>query len=72
MQNGKLNEAIAAFEMNCRLFPLSYNTWDSLAEGYLNKGENELAIRYYRKSLELNPDNKKAKEILKNWFVKNL
>jgi len=64
MQNGKLDDAITAFELNCRLFPQSFNTWDSLAEGYMNKGENELAIKYYRKSLELNGGNLNAKEML--------
>lgn len=64
MQNGKLDDAIAAFELNCRLFHQSFNTWDSLAEAYKNKGENELAIKYYRRSLELNPANENAKEML--------
>jgi len=65
MQNGKLDDAITAFELNCHLFPQSYNTWDSLAEGYRNKGENELAIKYYKKSLKLNPGNSNAKKLLK-------
>lgn len=64
MKAGKLDDAIAAFELNCCLFPQSYNSWDSLAEGHKNKGENELAIKYYRKSLELNPRNTNAKEML--------
>jgi cytochrome c-type biogenesis protein CcmH/NrfG len=39
---------------------VSYNTWDSLAEGYMIKGDKESAIKYYEKSLRLNPDNKNA------------
>ncbi len=70
MKDGKLNDAIAAFKLNCRLFPKSYNTWDSLAEGYMNKGENELAIKYYRKSLELNPENNSAEKMLKKLVEK--
>jgi cytochrome c-type biogenesis protein CcmH/NrfG len=31
--------------------------YDSLGEAYMKKGEKELAIANYQKSLELNPDN---------------
>ncbi len=31
----------------------------------MTKGVNDLAIKYYKKSIELNPENTNAKEILK-------
>jgi tetratricopeptide (TPR) repeat protein len=43
--------------MNVELFPQSWNVYDSLAEAYAVKGEMGLAIKYYERSLELNPDN---------------
>jgi tetratricopeptide (TPR) repeat protein len=52
--------------MNVELFPKSWNVYDSLAEAYAVKGEKGLAIQYYERSLELNPDNQNAKDQLKN------
>lgn len=57
-------EAIAVFRLNTETFPDSYNTWDSLAEAYMAQGDPENAIRFYRKSLELNPENRNARERL--------
>jgi CubicO group peptidase (beta-lactamase class C family) len=61
----RLKDAIAVFEQNTVDFPNAYNTWDSLAEGYMIAGDKELAIKYYKKSLELNPENTNAVEKLK-------
>lgn len=54
------------FELNTRLFPSAFNTWDSLAEFYLNKGDKEKSKAYYLKSLELNPENTNASTALEN------
>ena len=61
----KLDDAIEVFKQNTIDFPESWNTWDSLAEGYMDNGNKELAIKYYKKSLELNPKNTGALEQLK-------
>jgi CubicO group peptidase (beta-lactamase class C family) len=53
----KLDDAIEVFTQNTEDHPGSWNVWDSLAEAYADKGNKELAIQYYEKSLELNPDN---------------
>lgn len=34
--------------------------------GYMNKGEKELTVRFYKRLLELNPENQNAAEMLKN------
>ena len=60
----KTDEAIKVFKLNTELYPDSFNTWDSLAEAYMVKGENAEAEKYYKKSLELNPDNSNAKKRL--------
>lgn len=57
--------AIRVFRMNAQLFPEVANVWDSLAEAYLLSGRHELAAIYYRKSLELDPDNDNALEQLR-------
>ncbi len=60
----RVDEAIAVFRLNTETFPDAFNTWDSLAEAYLAQGDRESAIRFYRKSLELNPENRNAREQL--------
>ena len=61
----KIDDAIEVFRQNTVDFPNSANAWDSLAEAYMTKGEKEPAIKYYEKSLELNPKNTNAVEQLK-------
>ena len=50
-------EAVAVFELNTRLFPESWNVWDSYGEGLAAQGARDSAIVMYRKALELNPGN---------------
>jgi len=64
MQQGNLDAAIEIFKLNAELYPDSWNVYDSLAEGYMYKGEKELAIKNYKKSIELNPENENGKELL--------
>src|SRR6185503_5052130 len=61
----RVKDAIAVFKQNTVDFPQAANTWDSLAEGYMIDGDKESAIKYYKKSLELNPDNTNAVQKLK-------
>ncbi|HEX6732999.1 MAG TPA: serine hydrolase [Pyrinomonadaceae bacterium] len=65
MRSGKVKEAVEIFKLNVEAYPQGANTYDSLAEGYLNLNERELAISNYKKSLELNPKNTNAVEALK-------
>ena len=60
----KLDDALAVFKQNTDDFPGSWNAWDSYAEGYMDKGDNELAIKYYQKSLALNPESENGKKML--------
>jgi len=61
----KIEEAIAVFQMNVELFPMSANVYDSLGEAYMKNNDTELAVKNYKKSLELNPENNNAEEMLK-------
>ena len=65
MQTGKLKEALEIFKLNVEAYPQAFNTYDSLAEAYMNMNERELAIQNYKKSLELNAKNTNAVEMLK-------
>jgi CubicO group peptidase (beta-lactamase class C family) len=61
----KIKEAIEIFKLNTEMFPQSANPYDSLAEAYAVNGDKELAIKNYEKSLELDPKNTNAVEMLK-------
>ncbi len=65
LQRNRVSEAIEVFKMNVKMYPESWNVYDSLGETYMNAGETELAIKNYEKSLEINPQNTNAIDILK-------
>jgi CubicO group peptidase (beta-lactamase class C family) len=65
MRAKKLPEAIALLKLNVEFYPESSNVYDSLGEAYMNNGDKELAITNYKRSLELNPKNTNATEMLK-------
>lgn len=56
--------AIAIFKLNVDLYPNSWNVYDSLGEAFKLNGDKRLAITNYRKSLEINPNNKNVIKIL--------
>lgn len=60
LRRNKIEEAIVIFKINVEAFPESFNVYDSLAETYMASGEKELAIKNFKKSLELNPNNENA------------
>jgi CubicO group peptidase (beta-lactamase class C family) len=61
----RVGEAIEVFRMNVEDFPKSPNAYDSLGEAYMTNGDRELSIKNYQKSLELNPDNTNALDMLR-------
>ncbi|MBB3228102.1 CubicO group peptidase (beta-lactamase class C family) [Luteibacter sp. Sphag1AF] len=52
-ENLGVEAALRVFELNTVLFPASANTWDSLAETWAAKGDQQKAKMYYDKSREL-------------------
>ncbi|HJW14891.1 MAG TPA: serine hydrolase [Thermoanaerobaculia bacterium] len=54
--------AIAVFQLNTQLYPDSANTYDSLAEAHMNKGDKKQAIALYRKALETLARDKSSEE----------
>ncbi|MEK6323556.1 MAG: serine hydrolase [Acidobacteriota bacterium] len=65
LQQKKIAEAIAVFKVNVELYPQSANVYDSLGEAYMTNGDKQLAIANYKKSVELNPRNNSAVDMLK-------
>jgi predicted alpha/beta superfamily hydrolase len=57
--------AIEYFQMNINYYPDSYNVYDSMGEALMKKGDYKKAISFYRRSLDLNPANKGAVDMIK-------
>jgi hypothetical protein len=60
----KFKEAIRIFQLNVEAHPQSSNVYDSLAEAYMDDGNKPQAIANYQKSLQLNPKNRNAIQML--------
>jgi hypothetical protein len=56
--------AIRILTLNAEVYPKSSNTWDSLAEAYMDNGDIDEAVANYHKSLALNPRNQNARAML--------
>jgi hypothetical protein len=65
MSEKRLTEAIVIFEVNARTHPNSSNAYDSLGEAYVNAQDKQRALDAYRKSVELNPENTNAKQMIR-------
>ncbi|WP_166963599.1 tetratricopeptide repeat protein [Yeosuana marina] len=67
LREKKYNEAIQIFKINVALHPESDNVYDSLAEAYLKSGDSLQAFNNYKKALELNSGNKRAKDYVNSY-----
>lgn len=65
-----VKEAIEIFKLNVEAYPKSGNTYDSLAETYMNNGEKQLALELYKKALEVEPHYGNAEAAAE--FIKKL
>jgi beta-lactamase regulating signal transducer with metallopeptidase domain len=64
LYNKKVDEAILVFKNNVKMYPESWNTYDSLGEGFLVAGKYDKARKYYDKSIAMNPENENGKKML--------
>jgi CubicO group peptidase (beta-lactamase class C family) len=58
--------AYEVFKTNVRLYPGSWNVYDSYGEILAKMGKTEEAIGMYKKSVDLNGDNDNGKKVLAN------
>jgi tetratricopeptide (TPR) repeat protein len=70
-ERGDLDNAILIFRAALSEFPDSWEAHDALGETYIVKGDTTLAVQSLRKSLQLNPQNTRAMEVLKKLEKKN-
>lgn len=76
MNAGNNDDALVVFKTNVKLFPDIANGYDSLAECYMNRGENDLSIKNYKIAYEkLESDstiNDQFREILREGILDRL
>lgn len=65
LAGGKINDALPVFKLNTSLYPKSGNAYDSLAEVQELKGDHINALKNYKRSLELDPENQNATKQIK-------
>lgn len=58
LEKKKVNQAIAAFKKNVKLFPNNFNSYDSLAEAYEIAGKLKLALSTQEKAVQMAKDQK--------------
>ena len=61
---GENAKALEILKLNVALNPLSWNAYDSYGEALLKNNQKEEAIKMYKKSIELNPENEGGKKML--------
>jgi tetratricopeptide (TPR) repeat protein len=64
LQADKRKQAIRIFQLNVEAYPQSGNTWDSLAEAYMDDGDKAQAVANYQRSLQINPRNVNAVKMI--------
>ncbi|MBK8055635.1 MAG: serine hydrolase [Saprospiraceae bacterium] len=64
LSNGDMISAIKILKLNTEEFPQSSNAYDSLGEAFYKNKQIDFALKYYKKSLELDPKNDNAKKMI--------
>jgi len=65
LQGGKTADALDLFRLAVDIYPNSSNVYDSYGEALLAAGDTTQAIANYKRSLELNPNNTNATQVLR-------
>ncbi len=64
LEDDLIDKTLEVFKYNVTLYSEAWNTYDSLGEAYALAGNKDLAIENYKKSIDLNPENERGKELL--------
>ena len=65
LRKQEYEKAIEILKINAALHPQSANVYDSLGEAYLKNGDSLEAYNNYKKTLEINSENKRAQAYIK-------
>jgi tetratricopeptide (TPR) repeat protein len=70
LRNNNIETAIQVFTINTKLHPKSSNTYDSLADAYLEQKDTIKAIENYQLALNINPERRSSKRQLEKLLKK--
>ena len=70
LRKQQYDHAIAVFKMNVALYPDSDNVYDSLGDAYLRSGDSLNAYSNYKKALELDSGNPRARKFVAEYEKK--
>ena len=65
LEQKETGAAINLFKLNIKYHPYSWNSYDSLGDGYIKDKQYESALVFYEKSLEFKSDNENALKQIK-------
>lgn len=68
MNRGQLDDALIIFKFNLDLYLHLANCYDSLAECFVTRNENEQAIKYYKLAYDKIPSDTTATEQFKQFL----
>ena len=63
LRQGLFGDAIAHLTKAARMAPKSSRVFTLLGEAYLNSGQNAVAAENFKKALQLDPDNARARRL---------
>jgi len=66
LKENKVNESITIFNENAASYPDDFHVYNSLGEANAVNGDLAKAIQFYKKALEINPNNANAIEVLRH------
>lgn len=69
LQSDRAKAAAEVLKLGINSFPKAFNLYDSYGEVLLTLGDTILAIKNYKRSIELNPENKHGLKVLKELAV---
>ena len=72
MNRDRIDEALAIFKFNLHLYPHVANCYDSLAECFMNRNDNEQAIKYYQLAYEKIPSDTTATDEFKQFLKEGI
>jgi len=70
VNQNRLEDALVIFQTNLKLYPHVANSYDSVAECYMNLGNDQKAIEYYELAYDMIPQDTTTTEDFKE-FLKN-
>ena len=65
MVDKKNRRSSAIFKLNVVIYPASSNAHESLGEAYLERGDKQMAVESFNRSLSIDPQNADAIRMLK-------